>query len=345
MTAPRDSSLVEDVRDRVGLVALVSRDVGLKRRGRAHWGLCPFHSERTPSFTVSEERGTWRCYGCGRNGDCFGWIMERRGIGFRDALQELAEAVGLAEPSKGTPARPLLPPVAGRKSAVELAAEDQQAIARARAIWARGRPIGDSPAAAYLAARAIRIRPLPPTLRFVTPLRYAFEDRNGDLQVHGAYPAMLGAIQNRAGRVTGVHRTYLDPDRPAKASDLPIIDGKRLGAKKMAGRAWGGAIRLAAAAPRLGLAEGIETALSVMQATGLPTWAAGSMGNLAACELPPVVRELLIFADGDSEPAATGRVLRDAARAHGKAGRRVRVVQPPAGRDFNDVLMEAAHGG
>lgn len=344
MTGSRDRQLVEDVRDRVGLVALVGRDVGLKRRGRAHWGLCPFHSERTPSFTVSEERGTWRCYGCGRSGDCFGWVMERRGTGFRDALRELAEAVGLASPSDG-PARPVMPPVAGRKSAAELAAEDQQAIARARATWARGRPIGGSPAAAYLAARAIRLQPLPPTLRFVSPLRYAFEDRTGALQVHGAYPAMLAAIQDGAGRITGVHRTYLDPDRAAKASDLPVVEGKRLGAKKMTGRAWGGAIRLAAAAPVMGLAEGIETALSVMQATGLPMWAAGSMGNLAACALPAEVREVRIFADGDSDPDATERVLQHAARAHGGAGRRVRVVRPPAGRDFNDILMEAAHGG
>ncbi|PJK29940.1 DUF7146 domain-containing protein [Minwuia thermotolerans] len=350
--SPERQALAEEVRRRVALVELVGRDVPLKRRGGDHWACCPFHSERSPSFKVSEARGDWHCFGCGAHGDCFGWIMARRGVGFAEALDELADLVGLAVPASGA-ARDPLPPVAERKSRAAMEADDRAAIERARAIWASGRPIAGTRAESYLRARGITI-PLPPTLRYHPALRYTYELDPGSASgageraprkyaVHGVYPAMLAAMQNAQGIVVGVHRTYLAPDGdPRKADDLPpdpLRPEKRLGAKKMAGRPWGGAIRLCPAAPRIGLGEGIETALSVMQAAGRPVWAAGSRGNFAAVDLPETVEAVDIYADGERAREDARKVMAKAARFHQDARRRMRVHWAPEGFDFNDVLM------
>jgi phage/plasmid primase-like uncharacterized protein len=92
-------------------------------------------------------------------------------------------------------------------------------------------------------------------------------------------------------------------------------------------------------AERLALAEGIETALSVTQATGLPAWSALSAVGLRAVELPPEVREVTICADGDD---AGGNAANAAARRFAGEGRKVRIAQAPSGEDFNDLLMKEA---
>lgn len=344
-SAQEQERLREEIRDRVNLVDLIGRDVALKKRGaHGHWGLCPFHSEKTPSFSVREDKAKWRCFGCGQAGDAFTWIMARRGVGFVDALQELGELTGLLDPVDGSERRPQMKPVAARKSKAELEEEDRKAIAYCRAIWSAAKPIGGTRAAAYLAGRSIITDDLPPTLRHAPAIRYSWEDGNGVVHAHGVYPAMIGAIQDVRGRVIAAHRTYLtlDGDPPAKANDLPVVDGKMLQAKKMAGRAWGGAIRLCPVARTIGLAEGIETAFSFMQQGGMPVWAAGSMWNMAACELPPGVEEVWLIPDGDSDPKATEDMLEAAADFHNRAGRRVRIVPPPPGLDWNDVAMGKA---
>ena len=65
---------LQDVKARTPLTALVSRDVALKMRGRDHWGLCPIHAEKTPSFKVDEARGIYHCFGCGAHGDAFDYL-------------------------------------------------------------------------------------------------------------------------------------------------------------------------------------------------------------------------------------------------------------------------------
>jgi len=78
---------------------IIGEDVELRRRGRYLVGLCPFHPDRHPSFTVSPDRQTFRCFGCGERGDIFAYVMARDGISFRQALRVLAQRAGLhAEP-------------------------------------------------------------------------------------------------------------------------------------------------------------------------------------------------------------------------------------------------------
>jgi DNA primase len=87
--------IVQEIKERTDLVELISAYVPLKRSGRAHKGLCPFHSEKTPSFTVDGERGFYKCYGCGAGGDCFSFIQQKEGLSFNEAGELLARKAGL----------------------------------------------------------------------------------------------------------------------------------------------------------------------------------------------------------------------------------------------------------
>src|SRR6185503_13012232 len=79
-------------------VALVGEKVPLRRAGRSWKGLCPFHAEKTPSFTVNPERQVWHCFGCGKGGDAFAWLMELDKMTFPEALQSLADRAGIELP-------------------------------------------------------------------------------------------------------------------------------------------------------------------------------------------------------------------------------------------------------
>ena len=94
----RDREIVERVRDATDLLALVGSAVKLRKQGSAYVGLCPFHAERSPSFQVVANRGFYHCFGCGKHGDAFAWLMEREGMTFPEALDQLARAAGIDLP-------------------------------------------------------------------------------------------------------------------------------------------------------------------------------------------------------------------------------------------------------
>jgi DNA primase len=91
-------SFVQELLSRVDIVEVVGRQVQLKKAGINHKGLCPFHGEKTPSFIVSATRQTYHCFGCGVHGNAIGFLMENSGMGFIDAVQDLAQQVGLTVP-------------------------------------------------------------------------------------------------------------------------------------------------------------------------------------------------------------------------------------------------------
>src|SRR5947207_6400692 len=83
---------------RVDIVEIVGRHVGLKKAGINHKGLCPFHGEKSPSFIVSPTRQTYHCFGCGVHGNAVGFLIEHSGMGFVDAVRDLAQQVGMTVP-------------------------------------------------------------------------------------------------------------------------------------------------------------------------------------------------------------------------------------------------------
>ncbi len=87
--------LREEIRDRIDLVELVSHYVQLERAGKNFKGLCPFHSEKTPSFHVSPALNRFHCFGCGASGDAFAFLMRIEGLSFREAMRRLAERAGV----------------------------------------------------------------------------------------------------------------------------------------------------------------------------------------------------------------------------------------------------------
>ncbi|MDR2697957.1 MAG: DNA primase [Holophagales bacterium] len=94
----RDRELVQRIKDATNLAEIVGQTVKLRQQGNAWIGLCPFHSERTPSFHVIPDKGFYHCFGCNKHGDAFTWLMEREGLNFAEAKEQLAKAAGIELP-------------------------------------------------------------------------------------------------------------------------------------------------------------------------------------------------------------------------------------------------------
>lgn len=93
--------MLDELRHRINIADLIGRKVRLTRRGRNHVGLCPFHTEKSPSFNVQDDKGFYHCFGCGAHGDAFTFVMETEGLSFREAVEKLAAEQGMESPLKG----------------------------------------------------------------------------------------------------------------------------------------------------------------------------------------------------------------------------------------------------
>ena len=89
---------IEEIRERTDIVELVSEYVSLKKRGKNYFGLCPFHTEKTPSFSVNSEKQIYHCFGCKTGGNAFSFLMETQKISFLEAVRILAERAGVSLP-------------------------------------------------------------------------------------------------------------------------------------------------------------------------------------------------------------------------------------------------------
>ena len=96
--AKYDNSFTDELRQRLSLVDVISRRVPLKKKGQNYWGCCPFHNEKTPSFSVNEEKGFYHCFGCGEHGDIISFTMKSENIDFVSAIKELADMAGIKMP-------------------------------------------------------------------------------------------------------------------------------------------------------------------------------------------------------------------------------------------------------
>ena len=93
-----DNNFTDELRQRLSIVDVVSRRVPLNKKGQNFWGCCPFHNEKTPSFSVSEDKGFYHCFGCGEHGDIISFVMKSENVDFKTAIRELAEMAGLKVP-------------------------------------------------------------------------------------------------------------------------------------------------------------------------------------------------------------------------------------------------------
>lgn len=280
-------------------------------KGRWHGtygtGCCPAHDDRSPSLSIREDgRILVHCHaGCTQRAVIA--AMRSRGLWPGEAIE--LPVVDEAERVRRREAR---------------AVERRRRAARARQFWRCSLPLAGSPAERYLRGRGLR-GPFPPTLRY---LRDALHTETG-LRL----PAMLAAVATWPARdVSAVHRTYLTADGSRKA---PVT-----GSKLMLGLMEGGAVRLAPAGPTLIVAEGIETALSVQEALGLPAWAAGAAPFLELLILPPAPLAAVVIVAADHDESGRGEeAARKAGQRWAAEGREVRIMLPDrVGTDWNDVL-------
>lgn len=279
--------------------------LGGQRAGNCWMARCPSHDDSTPSFAITETKDgkvLVRCHaGCEQQA-VIEALRERGLWGGRD--EPTYQARGAARAENG----------------VTDETKKRQTV-QALQIWCEARPAAGTPAETYLRSRGI-VMTMPTTLRFHPSLKHP---------LGVAWPALVGLVTlgNRNVPVA-VHRTFLARDGKGKA---PLAVNKM-----MLGPCRGGAVRLASLVTTVPLmiGEGIETCLAAMQATGSPVWAALSTSGLRSLELPGDVRDVTILADGD--PPGEAAAVTAAAR-WARDGRRVRIARPPAGCDFNDLLV------
>jgi len=94
---------IDEVKQRIDIVEVIGQDITLTKAGRTFKGLCPFHTEKNPSFYVYPEQQSWHCFGCNNGGDVFSFIMKKQNIDFGEALRQLAQKAGVIIPTKFEP--------------------------------------------------------------------------------------------------------------------------------------------------------------------------------------------------------------------------------------------------
>lgn len=318
MAGPGTMARLDDLaslKARLRITEIIAKRVKLVQRGGDWWGQCPFHQEKTGSFSVNDAKGFYHCFGCHAHGDILDWWQKTEGLSLADAIGRLKQLAGEVKP--------------WRENTRASRAEDRETLAKrhqAQSIWAETRYIGGTIAETYLrTARRIRVE-LPLTLRFHPGLPLG--GTNSD-----TWPAMVASVTDLSGQVIAIQRTFIARDGSGKA----LIQSP----KRSLGSLAEGSVQLGPSAPTIGIAEGIETGLSAMERFAVPVWCAlGS--NLARIALHDITRNVMIFADrGEAGEHAAEK----ASAAFRSIGRRVAVRFPADNfKDFNDELKALRNG-
>jgi len=135
---------LDELRARTSLSALIGRSVRVQKAGREFKACCPFHNEKTPSFTINDEKGFYHCFGCGAHGDAIRWMTDHQGLPFLDAVKELAAGAGMEVPAPD--------PRAARRAEEQKSLHDVMAAAQAFFVKSLAEDQG-AQARAYLASR------------------------------------------------------------------------------------------------------------------------------------------------------------------------------------------------
>ncbi len=316
--AERDArfrQLVDEAKRRHNISDVMAKHAKVVKAGREKRSLCPFHTEKSASFQLSDAKGTYYCFGCAAAGDIVQLVMHLQGVGFMDAMRWL-----------GAADLPDVDPADRIRAAAEDAAERAQAVADARLMWDRCVDPAGTPAEAYLrTCRGITMA-LPPAVRFgVVPTS---RDEHGNWK--RPYPALVLSVIDGAGEVVGLQRVFLHDDGSGKRW------GKR--SKLSLGRPRGAAVRLQAGiSGEVVMCEGPEDGLSLAQELPACTvWVALGTAMMPEIQLPPSLQAITIAGQND----APGRAAVEAARSRFvEQGIAVRLIYPdPRFKDWNDEL-------
>jgi len=233
-----EATLIE-IRDRANILEVVSAHVGMKRVGRNHVGLCPFHAEKSPSFTVNEDRGIFHCFGCGAGGNVFTFLMKMESLPFPEVVERLARRYGVTLPERGDDD----PAIRHREALYRLNEKTARFFQRflweaAEAETARsylhGRGIGRdtadryvlgyAPAGGEALVRRLRDADVDPALGralgLAQQLGLVGERRGGGGHYDRFRARLMFPITDSAGRVIGFGSRSV-PGTPSAAGDLP----------------------------------------------------------------------------------------------------------------------------
>lgn len=320
MTGRIDSAewarITTSIRDRFPLSGVAGKaGVTLVRAGREWKACCPFHPDKSPSFTIYADDRRFQCFGCGAEGDVLDFVMRAYGVKMREAISMLDGGALRDLEQQRAPAKPKadMRPIAQR-------------IVRASS------PIEGTPAALYLRSRGIVID-LPHTLRFARLAPPKIEG-NGVLAANGPglLPTLIAIVTDAGGELVGLQRTYLtDSGRKAATTDPK---GK---VKFSLGNVVGGSIQVGPPAASMIVCEGLEDGLTLAQGLGRSVWVAAGTAMMPQMTFADVTKAIVIGADGDAGGEAAAA---KAAQAFTDAGLATRIMRPAAGfKDFNAELM------
>lgn len=279
----------------------IAKALGRPERQGQNWRcLCPLHQGHSLTLRDGETGLLVTCWaGCDRT----------------DILRELRR-LSLLDNREYQP-RPNLRLASQNSAPRDLATHPK--VRKARAIWHSAQPAENSPLLRYFDSRCLPWPP-PASIRFIRDFPWS---KDATLML----PAMIVAVQSPAGMISAIEVTALTLDCSRKAFAA---------SRRKEGEMAVGAVRLAAASQVLGIAEGIETALSAMHLTGIPVWACLGAQRMHRVAVPDQVAELHIFAD-DDEAGRSAAEKTCAAHLHIKRITRL----PPAGFiDWNDIVMQ-----
>ncbi len=339
---------IDQVRERTDLLAVIGQQVALKKRGGRYTGLCPFHQEKTPSFSVDPAKGFWHCFGCGKGGDAFSYLMQLEKLTFMEAVERLAERAGI---------RPLLeiePPQ--RKEERDFLFEVNAAAADAFRKALRGR--AGEQARAYLARRGITAEhadrfglgyapagwdALVSHLggrNFGMPIMVkaglALARTSGEGHIDRFRNRLMIPIYDRRNRVIafgGRALTAQDQPKYLNTAETPIFHkGQTLYALNLAGDAIGKRGRAI-------ITEGYFDAIACHLAGFAETVA--TLGTALGEEHVQILRRLAerIYLVFDADSAGVNAALRSQALFR-EAGADVRIVRLPDGHDPDTLLRE-----
>lgn len=343
------SEFLDELRNRVTLSAIVGRTVKLQRAGREWKACCPFHNEKTPSFTLNDEKGFYHCFGCGAHGDIIRFLCDHEGLGFREAVERLSIEAGLAMPEESKASRE---DIAKKNSLTD--------VMEAAARWYHDElsGVGGADARAYIARRGLSQKTI---MQFA--LGFAPDNRSRlktalhsygeealidtglliqpDDQAREPYDRFRGRlmfpIRDRRGRFIAFGGRILGDGEPKylNSPDTPLFDkGRSLYNIDMAGPA-------ARKAGRIIVVEGYMDVIALHQA-GIEETVAPLGTALTETQLSLLWRlsdtPILCF-DGDT--AGQRASARAAMRALPllKPGKSLRFLMLPPGQDPDDLIQ------